>query len=264
MTIVRCTDPADPRLAAFLSMTDVELRRALEPETGLFLAEGTLVIQRALAAGHRPLAAVASPRWSVTARELLPDDVPVYELPEALLRELTGYRVHRGALVAFVRPAPLSLATLLDGARRIVVLEDLVDHTNVGAVARSAAGLGYDGMLLSPACADPLYRRSIKVSMGATLTFPFARVATWPEVLDELKANGFRTLALSPAGPVELRDVRVGDDDRIALLFGTEGDGLSRAALARVEETVRIGMRGGVDSLNVAVAAGIALHALQP
>ena len=196
------------------------------------------------------------------------DDAPVYVVPDDVAERLTGYRVHRGALASLARRPLPEVAALIAGRRRIVVLEDLVDHANVGAIFRCAAALGVDAVVLSPRCADPLYRRSVKVSMGAVFAIGYARMTGWYDGLADVKAAGFRVLALTPdecATPIGA--ALSGPDDRVALVFGTEGDGLTQRWLREADETVRIPMNpaaraAGVDSLNVVAAAAIACHLL--
>ena len=198
------------------------------------------------------------------------DDVPVYVVPDDVAERLTGYRVHRGALASLARRPLPEVAALIAGRRRIVVLEDLVDHANVGAIFRCAAALGVDAVVLAPRCADPLYRRSVKVSMGAVFAIPYARMTDWYDGLSSLRKAGFRVLALTPdesATPISSALPDAGGADRVALLLGTEGDGLSSRWLHEADEAVRIPMspaaRGaGVDSLNVVAAAAIACHLL--
>lgn len=259
----------DPRLADYARLTDVALRTSLEAEHGLFIAEGTKVIVRAMAAGY-PVRSVLLgesrladlPGLSSGARA----GTPVYVVPDAVAERVTGYRVHRGALASLCRTALPSVADVLNDASRIVVLEDLVDHANVGAIFRCAAALGVDAVLLSPRCADPLYRRSVKVSMGAVFAIPYTRMTEWFDGLAELKAAGFRVLALTPderATPM----TRASIGGKAALLLGTEGDGLSARWMRTADEAVRIPMHKaarekGVDSLNVVAAAAIACHLL--
>jgi tRNA G18 (ribose-2'-O)-methylase SpoU len=264
--LIEVSDPADPRLGDYAGLTDVELRRVREPAEGLFLAEGEKVIRRALAAGYPMRSMLLSPKWAAPMGGLiaeLPADTPVYVGAEPLLEAVTGFHVHRGALASMQRTPLLEPGPVLDAARRIVVLEDIVNHTNLGAIFRSAAGLGMDAALLTPSCADPLYRRSVRVSMGTVFALPYARLDSWPGGLDTLREHGFRTIALTP-GPtaVDLQDLRLGPDDKVALLLGTEGDGLSDPALAAADLRVRIPMAAGVDSLNVAAAAAVACYAI--
>jgi tRNA G18 (ribose-2'-O)-methylase SpoU len=264
----------DERLADYTRLTDASLRTSLEAAHGLFIAEGTKVITRAVAAGY-PVRSVLLGRGR---RGDLPalgaaGGAPVYLVPDEVAEQLTGYRVHRGALASLARRPLPAVTAVLAGARRVVVLEDLVDHANVGAIFRCAAALGVDAVLLSPRCADPLYRRSVKVSMGAVFAVRYARMAGWYDGLAELRQAGFRVLALTPderAVPIDRALLAAGDPprgDRAALLLGTEGDGLSGRWLREADEMVRIPMNpaaraAGVDSLNVVAAAAIACHLL--
>ncbi len=254
----------DPRLGDYANLTDVALRRKLEPAGGLYLAEGLKVLPRALAAGH-------APRSVLTLERFLPDvlaalgerDTTVFVGEPAFLESLTGYDVHRGVLAAMQRPAPLDPADLLATARTVVVMEDVVEHTNVGAIFRSAAALGADAVLVTPRCADPLYRRSVKVSMGTVFQVPWTRIP-WPQGYQTIKDAGFQLAALAlAADAVELDDFARNAPERLAILVGTEGDGLSRRAVAAADTVVRIDMAGGVDSLNVAAATAVALHAIR-
>jgi tRNA G18 (ribose-2'-O)-methylase SpoU len=259
----------DPRLADYTRLTDVGLRTSLEAEHGLFIAEGTKVIVRAASAGYpvRSMLLAESRLHDLPALHAgATRDVPVYVVPDEVTEHLTGYRVHRGALASLCRKELPAVAVLLDNSNRIVVLEDLVDHGNVGAIFRCAAALGVDAVLLSPRCADPLYRRSVKVSMGAVFAIPYARMTEWFDGLAELKRAGFKVLALTPdARATPITSASIGD--RAALLLGTEGDGLSARWLHEADEAVRIPMHpaaraNGVDSLNVVAAAAIACHRL--
>ena len=263
------TDVKDPRLADYARLTDMELRTSLEAEQGLFIAEGTMVIGRAVAAGYPVRSVLLAERRLGDLAALLPvlaaTSAPVYVVPDEAAERLTGYRVHRGALACLHRK-PLPEAAALAAARRVIVLEDLVDHANVGAIFRCAAALGVDAVFLSPRCADPLYRRAVKVSMGAVFAIPYARMAGWRDGLAGLRAAGFRLLALTPdraAAPIDAAMT----GQRTALLFGTEGDGLSSRWLHEADQAVRIPMHpgalaAGVDSLNVVAAAAIACHVL--
>lgn len=248
-------DAADPRLADYRSLTDVELRRRVEPAQGIFIAEGSLVVRRALDAGYAARSVLVSPKWlgSIT----VPSDVPVYVGSDALLQDITGFHVHRGALAAMARRPLPAAADVLAHALRVAVLEGVNTHTNVGSVFRCAAALGFDAVLLTPTCADPLYRRSVRVSMGAVFAVPYARLSSWDELA------GFRLLALTPAlDATPLQRVTLAAGDRAAVLLGAEGPGLSPPALAAAEP-VRIPMAHGVDSLNVAAAAAVAFWALR-
>ena len=254
----------DPRLADYRALTDVELRRRTEPAEGIFIAEGELVIRRAAAAGYPMRSALTSERWLPPIAGLAAGvDVPLFVGSEALLEEITGFHVHRGALAAMARRPLTAIAELLAGCKRVVVLEDVNSHTNIGAIFRCAAGLGMDAVLLSPRCADPLYRRSVRVSMGEVFALPYARFSSWPAGLDELAAAGFRLLALTPdpaARPID--EIELSDGELLALLLGAEGPGLSARARA-ASESVRIPMHRLVDSLNVAAATAVACYALR-
>lgn len=257
----------DPRLADYRALTDVELRRRVEPAEGIFIAEGELVIRRALKAGYPLRSALTSERWLPSIAEVVGDtEAPLFVGSEQLLEGITGFHVHRGALAAMARLPLPSVADLLPGAARIVVLENVNSHTNLGAIFRCAAGLGMDAVLLNASCADPLYRRSVRVSMGEVFALPYARFASWPGGLDELAAAGFAVLALTPdesAEPIDEVAARTGsDDEKLALLLGAEGRGLSTRALSMARR-VRIPMSAGVDSLNVAAAAAVACYALR-
>jgi len=265
---IRVTDPADPRLSDFVGLTDVALRRRIEPEHGLYLAESEKVIRRALAVGHRPRALLMAQRWLddladvVAAAEQA--GVPVYVGEHDVIEQLTGFHLHRGALASMERPPLRPVADVLAGARRVLVLEDVVDHTNVGAVFRSAAALGMDAVLVTPRCADPLYRRSIRVSMGTVFQVPWTRVAPWPDGVATLRDTGFTVAALALAEHAVPLDALAADPpERLALVLGTEGDGLSSRTLAAVDLAVTIPMAGGVDSLNVAAAGAVAAWALR-
>ncbi len=267
MQIHRVTDLTADGLADYSRLTDVALRRVSEPEGGLYIAESTKVITRALAAGHRPRSVLLQEQWLDDVAPLLDrfPDVPVFVGESALLEQLTGYHLHRGALAAMHRPELPDPRELLAGARRVVVLEDIVDHTNVGAIFRSVAGLGADAVLVSPRCADPLYRRSVRVSMGTVLQVPWTRLPEWDEAAPLLHDAGFGIAALALADDAVPLDVyAAGAPERVALVFGAEGDGLSRRALAAADTVVTIPMLHGVDSLNVASASAVVLWAMRP
>jgi tRNA G18 (ribose-2'-O)-methylase SpoU len=272
------TDAEDPRLADYARLTDMELRTSLEPAQGLFIAEGAKVIGRAVAAGYPVRSVLLAERRLASLETLLPallpqlaeTGAPVYVVPDPIAERLTGYRVHRGALASLHRKPLPPAAALAAAARRVIVLEDLVDHANVGAIFRCAAALGVDAVFLSPRCADPLYRRAVKVSMGAVFAIPYARMTGWYDGLAGLRAAGFRLLALTPdqmAAPIGAAVAGQRTAQRIALLLGTEGDGLSSRWLHEADQAVRIPMHpgalaAGVDSLNVVAAAAIACHVL--
>jgi tRNA G18 (ribose-2'-O)-methylase SpoU len=255
-----------PGLADYSQLTDVALRRKSEPAGGLYIAESTKVIARALEAGHRPRSVLLQEQWLPDALELLADwpDVPIYVGAASVLEELTGYNLHRGALAAMHRPVLAPVADLLQGARRIVILENIVDHTNVGAIFRSVAGLGADAVLITPRCADPLYRRSVRVSMGTVLQVPWTRLPEWDEAVPLLHEAGFHLAALALAdNAVSLDDFAIDPPERLAIVLGAEGDGLSRQALSVADTVVTIPMLHGVDSLNVASASAVALYAVR-
>ena len=265
MRIEHITTLDEPALADYARLTDVALRRVTEPEGGLYIAESITVIGRALRAGHRPRSVLTSERWLPELQALLGEhDVTAYVGAPGLLEELTGFHLHRGALASMHRPEPLDLATLLRDARRIVIVEDVMDHTNVGAIFRSVAGLGADAVLVTPRCADPLYRRSVRVSMGTVLQVPWTRLPEWEEAVPVLHEAGFMIAALALADDaVGLREFAATAPERVAIVVGAEGDGLSRAALNAADVVVTIPMAHGVDSLNVAAASAVALFALQ-
>jgi tRNA G18 (ribose-2'-O)-methylase SpoU len=252
MPVIAVDRADDERLAAYTRMTDMELRMASEPAAGMFLAEGEKVIRRALAAGLQPMSALMEPKWWPA----LEPDLP----PPDMLRQITGFRLHRGALAAFARPTPADPAVVLAGVDSAVLLEDLVDHTNVGAVFRSAAGLGIGAVLVTQRCADPWYRRSVKTSMGAVFTLPWATVADAEAGIRAARRAGMRTVALEPQAATSLRDWR--RSGPTMLLLGTEGPGLTETARRGVDTSLSIPMHRGVDSLNVAMAATIAFFVL--
>ncbi|MCM0638297.1 TrmH family RNA methyltransferase [Cellulomonas wangsupingiae] len=267
------TDRDDPRLTDYVGLTDVALRTRVEPANGLYIAESSTVLGRALRAGHRPRSVLLAPRWLPDLEAML-DEVPgdepvtVYVADEPVLEAITGFHVHRGALAAMHRPDLPSVADVLagarggTGARRVAVLEDLVDHTNVGAAFRSAAALGVDAVLVTPRCADPLYRRSVRVSMGTVFQVPWTRIDPWPGGIATLRDAGFVTASLALSDDaVSLDDLVADPPERLALVLGAEGDGLKPATVAAGDVTVRIPMAGGVDSLNVAAAAAVAFWA---
>jgi tRNA G18 (ribose-2'-O)-methylase SpoU len=264
--VIRITDLTEDGLADYRGLTDVALRRLSEPAGGLYIAESAKVITRALNAGHRPRSVLVLEQWLPEMEQLLEaHDIPIYVGPPALLESLTGFNLHRGAIAAMHRPVLAPVEEIIAGATRIVVIEDVVDHTNVGAIFRAVAGIGADAVLVTPRCADPLYRRSVRVSMGTVLQVPWTRLPEWPEGADILKAAGFHLAALALSDDaVTLDQFAVDPPAKLALLLGTEGDGLSRDALDNADTTVMIPMMHGVDSLNVASASAVALWALRP
>jgi tRNA G18 (ribose-2'-O)-methylase SpoU len=265
--IVELTDPTDGRISDYTSLTDVQLRKAREPAEGMYIAESSRVLRRALAAGHRPRSFLLAPKWLDDLADVIAEypDIPAFVGAPGLLESITGFHLHRGALAAMHRPEPLDVEELLASVRRVAVLEDIVDHTNLGAIIRSAAALDVDAVLVSPRCGDPLYRRSIRVSMGTVFQIPWARLDTWPEGIDVLRRHGFVTAALAlTEDSLDLQELAAADHPKLALVLGTEGEGLRPETLAAADCAVRIPMRAGVDSLNVAAAGAVAFWACRP
>ncbi len=259
--IIEIADPQDPRLADYRDLRDVVLRKHLEAEHGLFLAEGEKVVRRAIEGGHTARSFLMAPRWLDGLADVLArSSAPCFVLSEALAEEVTGFHVHRGALASLERQALPSLESVLEGARSVLVLEDIVDHTNVGAIFRSGAALGFDAVLLAPRCADPLYRRSIKVAMGAVFAVPWTRLPDWAEALPTLSAAGFTTVALTLAADSVPLEEAVSGLDKVALVLGSEGHGLSARWQAQADRRAVIPMREGIDSLNVAAASAVACY----
>ncbi|HWH28558.1 MAG TPA: RNA methyltransferase [Mycobacteriales bacterium] len=257
-------DPADPRVADYVGLTDAARRMRHEPAAGFFIAEGEKVVARAAAAGFPPRSLLVSPqRYAELTPALLALGCPVHVASYDVLQAVTGFHVHRGVLASFGRLPVPSPQDVLARARRVVVMEEVTNHTNLGAVFRSAAGLGMDAVLLGPRSCDPLYRRAVRVSMGQVFAVPYAYLSRWPEDLADLREAGYRVLALTPdVRATRLDDVALADDDRAALVLGAEGPGLTEAAMAASDERVRIPMAAGVDSLNVAAAAAVACWVL--
>lgn len=256
---MQVTDPNDPRIADYVGLTDVVRRSRHEPEAGFFLAEGQLVMRRAVQAGCPPRSLLLAPN---RVDDLLPElqglDCPTYVASAEVLHAITGFHVHRGALGAFSRPPARRAEDLLAISHRLLLLENVNSPTNLGAVFRSAAGLGLDGVLLSPLCCDPLYRRSMRVSMGEVLAVPYAYLDDWPDALATVRGAGFQVFAMTPAADADrLDEVRLGEEDKAVLLLGAEGPGLTSEAMCASDRRVRIPMAHGVDSLNIAAAAAV-------
>ena len=291
MPLVELKTLSDPRLDVYSRLTEAQLRNKLEPEKGVFIAESFKVIDRALSAGYLPLSLLMEPHWLEAASdvidrvELRNPDASVFVLPKDEVKKLTGFELTRGILCAMRRPPLPSVQDLLSGraaqseefitacglsrpARRVAVLEGIVDHTNVGAIFRSAAALGMDAVLVTPTCCDPLYRRSVRVSMGTVFQVPWTRIgqtpADWPKVgISLLEDLGFKTAAMALSDDsVSLRDPDLNGEEKIAVILGTEGDGLASSTIASCDYTVRIPMAHGVDSLNVAAASAVAFYQL--
>jgi len=265
-TVVHIDSVDDERVVEYVGLTDVALRRRVESAQGLFVAEGEKVIRRALAAGFTARSMLMAPRWLESLSDVVNElDITVYVAADDILAAITGFNVHRGALAVMNRRPNPALEQLLPTARRLLVLEGLVEHTNVGAAFRSAAALGVDAVLIDPRCADPLYRRSVKVSMGAVFVLPWTRAETWPGDLESVGRAGFSLWALTPdVGAEDLDQAVTSLPPQLALMIGTEGAGLSPDALRTADRKVRIPMRRGVDSLNAAAATAVACYATRP
>ena len=259
--LVDVDDAADPRLSDYRELRDVSLRKHLEAAEGLFIAEGEKVVRRAVEAGFSPRSFLMARRWLQGLEDVLASsEAPCYVVDEQLAEQVTGFHVHRGALSSLHRRPLPDVASVLRDARTVVVLEDVVDHTNVGAIFRSAAALGVDALLLSPRCADPLYRRSVKVAMGAVFSVPYARLENWYDAALHVASAGFTTVALTPADDAVDIETAVAPHERVALLVGTEGHGLSERWLESADVRAVIPMVSGVDSLNVAAATAVACY----
>ena len=271
-TIIEVTDLSMPELEPFTRLTEAQLRNRLEPEKGIFIAESPKVILRALDAGYEPVSLLMEHRQltgqgsGVLARCA---DIPVYPASRELLAELTGYPLTRGVLCAMRRPKLPSVEELCADARRVAVLEGIVDSTNIGAIFRSAAALNMDAVLVTPTCSDPLYRRAVRVSMGTIFQVPWTRIgeepSQWPDAgLQRLRSLGFRTAAMALSDDsVSIEDPRLLAEERLAIVLGTEGDGLAARTIAACDYTVRIPMAHEVDSLNVAAASAVAFWQLR-
>ena len=259
--LVEISDPDDPRLRDYRDLRDVQLRKDLEAEHGLFLAEGEKVVRRAVESGYDARSFLMAPRWLDGLADVLErSEAPCFVLSEDLAEQVTGFHVHRGALASLERRPLAPVEDVLAGARSVLVLEDIVDHTNVGAILRSGAALGFDAALLAPRCADPLYRRAIKVSMGAVFTLPWPRLPEWYDALPALSARGFTTVALTLADDAVPVEDAVAGLDRVALVLGSEGHGLSERWQDSADRRAIIPMHEGIDSLNVAAASAVACY----
>ena len=251
----------DPRLADYRDLRDVELRKSVEASEGLFLAEGEKVVRRAAAGGFTARSFLLAPRWVEGLRDVLDaSDAPCFVLSEALIEEVTGFHVHRGALASMQRRPLRTVPEVLEGARSVLVLEDLMDHANVGSIFRNGAALGFDAVLLAPRCADPLYRRAIKVSMGTVFAVPWTRITDWYDALPQLSQAGFTTVALTLAEDSTPIEEAVAGLDKVALVLGSEGHGLSPRWERAADRRAIIPMAAGVDSLNVAAATAVACY----
>ena len=282
LMIINVSTIDDPRLDAYARLTEVQLRNKLEPEKGMFIAESSKVIERAVAGGMQPLSLLMEEKFlpgmepiiEQIKQRYLDFDLPVFILPHGELKQLTGFELTRGALGAFRRPIAASVEEVCRDARRVAVLEDITNHTNVGAIFRSAAALGIDAVLVTQACYDPLYRRAVRVSMGTVFQVPWARIGadsgatgagSWAhDGIPLLHSLGFKTAALALSDDsVSIDDPQLASEERLALVLGTEGDGLASSTIANCDYTVRIPMAHGVDSLNVAAASAVAFWELR-
>lgn len=288
MPVIPLDTVDDPRLADYRDLTDVSLRRVSEPAGGLYIAESSKVLARALSAGHRPRSVLVQEKFLADALSLVGDDAEVYVVSAEIAEQVTGYTVHRGLLASMHRPAPASVEEVVRDARLVVVLEDIVDHTNVrcfktqkaknrsriailegvtdhtnvGALFRSAAALGVDAVLVTPDCADPLYRRSVRVSMGTVFQVPWTRIPEWPAGMDVLKDAGYVVAGMTLGeGAITLDELVAEDHEKLALVFGSEGFGITARTDALLDRRVTIPMMSGVDSLNVAAASAVTFYA---
>ena len=270
MQVIHVTSLEEPLLRDYSGLTDVALRSVEEPAAGLYIAESLKVLERALTAGHIPRSILTIPTWLEKLEVVLESagpqvaDTPVFVADSSVVEELTGFLVHRGTLASMHRPVLPSVSEVITDAKVVVILENIVDHTNVGAIFRSVAGLGADAVIVSESCADPLYRRSVRVSMGTVMQVPWTRAGQWDDLVSTLKDSDFHlvALALQPDSQA-LQDFVHEGHSRVALMVGAEGDGLSARALETADSVVEIPMAGGVDSLNVAAASAVALWALK-
>jgi tRNA G18 (ribose-2'-O)-methylase SpoU len=256
-------DPDDVRLDDFRDLNSIDRRPDLPTGKGLVIAEGVLVVQRMLASRFAPLAFLGTDRrLAELQHDLVGNVAPYYRVSAEVMARVVGFHLNRGVLAAARRPPELSVAQVIDGARTVVVLEGVNDHENLGAIFRNAAGLNVDAVVFGSGCADPLYRRAVRVSMGHALLVPYARAGDWPAELNTLRQNGFRLLAMTPSVDAEQLSVAMAavQGERVAVLVGAEGPGLSRAAMQASDLRVRVPMSRGTDSLNVATAAALAFY----
>ena len=271
---IEITDHEDPRIFVFQGLRDHTLRQERELPGGemasWFIAEGDLVVERALAAGYELDCILIDGKRKKPFGDAIGDDIPIYACAPSVLQHITGYHLHRGCVACFRRKPLMTVDQVLPNARNILVCEGIMNPTNMGVILRCAAGLGIDSFFLDPTCADPLYRRSGRVSMGEAYALPYARLDAFPGGLDVLRDAGVRLLALTPGDPddptraaVDIADVVVERGERVALLLGSEGPGLTAGALEAVHQRVRIPMSGNVDSINVGSASAVAFYALQ-
>ncbi len=271
--IIHITDFSDPALDVYVRLTGAQLRNKLEPDKGIFIAESPTVIEVAMQGGCEPISVLTDERLlkSGGVEKIIEKcgDIPVYTASREILTEMTGFELTRGALCAMRRPALPSVESVVKNARRIAVLEGVTDSTNIGALFRSAAALGIDAVLVTPTCCDPLCRRAVRVSMGTIFLVPWTQIgeskADWPEKgLRELNSLGFKTVAMALTdNSVSIDDPILKAEEKLAIILGTEGDGLSKTTIANTDYTVKIPMKHGVDSLNVAAAGALAFWELR-
>lgn len=261
--VIDVADPADPRLDDFRDLNSVDRRPDLPSGKGLVIAEGVLVVQRMLASRFRPRALLGTDRrLSELADDLAGVDAPYYRVGADVMADVVGFHLNRGVLASASRPPELTVSQVIDGARTIAVLEGVNDHENLGSIFRNAAGLGVDAVVFGLGCADPLYRRAVRVSMGHVLLVPYAWTASWPNDLQILRDNGFRLLAMTPDPEARTLAVAMGEtaEQKVAILVGAEGPGLTEHVMRASDMRVRVPMSRGTDSLNVATAAALAFY----
>ena len=273
MNIIKITDFDAPELDAYIRLTGAQLRRSKECEEGIFIAESPMVIEVALGAGCRPVSMLTDERLigSATCKSIIEaaGDIPIYTSDRESLTGLTGFELTRGLLACMERPKEKTPEEICAGAKRIAVLEAIADATNIGAIFRSASALGIDAVLLTPTCCDPLCRRAVRVSMGTVFTVPFARIgkktSDWPSALSRIKDMGFKTVAMALSdNSVSIEDEILTGQEKLAIVLGTEGDGLAKSTIASCDFCAKIPMAHGVDSLNVAAAGAVAFWQLRP
>ncbi|RDI61414.1 TrmH family RNA methyltransferase [Nocardia pseudobrasiliensis] len=258
--VIDIEDPADPRVADFRDLNSADRRPDLPGRKGLVIAEGVVVVQRMLTSRYTPSALLGvDRRHAELAADLAGMDLPYYRASAEVMAEVVGFHLNRGVLAAARRPPEQTADEVLAGARTVAVLEGVNDHENIGSIFRNAAGLGVDAVLFGDRCADPLYRRAVRVSMGHVLRVPFARLPSWPGGLGLLRDKGFRIIALTP-NPAAVNLATAMTEDRVALLLGAEGPGLTEEAMRATDIRARIPMSPGTDSLNVATAAAMAFY----
>ncbi len=267
MGVILVDDPVDPRIAVFQGLRDHVLRRRREQPDGdmasVFVAEGDIVVERAIRAGYHLRCALVDGKRKKPLPDSIDDDVPVYSVGPEVLQRITGYHLHRGMLACFDRKPLLDVETVIDTTRTLAVMEGINNPTNLGLILRAAVALGVDGYAIDPTCCDPLYRRSGRVSMGEAYGTPYTRLEAFPDGLTPIRDAGFRLLAFTPAADaVDIGDIEVGPNDRVALVLGAEGPGLTATTMSACDARVQIPMAGDVDSINVGAAAAVAFYAI--